>query len=196
MYVFKISLRSVRDGTYKRKMRGADPWARYFHERGATCYLEFGDPELVLQGTPVQDVVDLMYSARRYGIDGIELSLDEKDSIGALQDAIGFINALPEISASCDFEQDPPILRAQFAYGRNMEDQVKDFFELSDQELDGMFDRIEASEGFQVTLPEYICDRYGLAKIYPKPLDIELDPKIKAALESILNGNEERDSED
>ena len=82
MNVYEISYQAALDGEYQKKIDRYDPFGRYFDERGASVYRRYADTDLQIASNHLQNVVNLIYSGRKHGIDEIEIRLIMKE-VGA-----------------------------------------------------------------------------------------------------------------
>ena len=163
MNVYEISYQAALDGEYRENVSHFDPWARYFDVRGASVKRQYGDSDLELSSDHLQNIVNLIYSGRKHGIDEIELALDHDV---AKQEIIGHfyaVSMLPEVIAKLEQQNEQLVLVTSFEFGfgtafvkapaPNLEkpgerDVTKltqaDFGTLTDQEINDIMDAAEA----------------------------------------------------
>lgn len=94
-----------------------DPFGRYFDERGASVYRRYADTDLQIGSNHLQNVVNLIYSGRKHGIDEIEIRLDNEGSRSELLEHSYVVGYLPEVLAEFELKGDQPILRVTFREG-------------------------------------------------------------------------------
>ena len=119
MNVYKISYQAALDGEYRENVSHFDPWARYFDVRGASVKRDYGDSDLELCSDHLQNIVNLIYSGRKHGIDEIVLSLDQEDAKTQLWKHSYAVAFLPEVITEFEIEDDLSVLRVRFSMGLN-----------------------------------------------------------------------------
>lgn len=119
MNVYKISYQAALDGEYRENVSHFDPWARYFDVRGASVKRDYGDSDLELSSDHLQNIVNLIYSGRKHGIDETVLSLDQEDAKTQLWKHSYAVAFLPEVITEFEIEDDPPVLSVKFLKGLN-----------------------------------------------------------------------------
>jgi len=149
MNLYKIDYQDALNGEYKEQIIHDDPFGRYFDQMGATCYREYGDPKLELGSDHIQNVVDLIYSGRKHGIDQIELTISNDDCLESIKTHYYALASLPEVVTEIDQTSENTVLSVTFEYGintskyqskTNMGEQLTN---LSNQELEEIFDEVE-----------------------------------------------------
>jgi hypothetical protein len=154
MNVYEISYHAALDGKYGRRAMHGDPFGKYFDELGARVFRSYGDPALQIGADHLQNVVNLIYSGRKHGIDEVVICLDHEQARSELLEHSCAVAFLPEVVAQFEFEREPPRLRATFREGIHtpgyqtqvpgdspIEDQLA---RMSEQEIDAIIDEAYA----------------------------------------------------
>lgn len=115
MNIYRISYQAALDGEYQKKIDRYDhPLGQYFDRLGATAIRRYADTDLQIGSNHLQNIVNLIYSGRKHGIDEIELALDNEDAEHELIQHFYTILLLPEVVAR--FEQDKERMKLLVAF--------------------------------------------------------------------------------
>ena len=117
MNVYKIKYQAALDGEYQKKIDRFDPLGLYFDQLGARVYRKYADTELQIGSNHLQNVVNLIYSGRKHGIDEIVIRFDHGESKSELLEHSYAFGYLPEVLADFELEGDQPMLRVTFREG-------------------------------------------------------------------------------
>ena len=119
MNVYRISYQAALDGEYQKKIDRYAPFGRYFDQLRARVYLKYADTDLQIGSDHLQNLVNLIYSGRKYGIDEIELALDHQ---AAQEESIEHFYAilfLPAVVARLEQDKEQMKLLIAFDEGKN-----------------------------------------------------------------------------
>jgi len=118
MNVYEISYQATLDGEYRERAHHT-AWDNYFDRMGARVNRPYGDPDLELSSNHLQNVVNLIYSGRKHGINEIVLSLDQEDAKSQLWQHSYAVAFLLEVIAEFEIEDEQPVLRVKFSRDLN-----------------------------------------------------------------------------